>query len=114
MEQTKKTYYVDPGRKELLPEGAEREGHFRIFVTDEELEYFKMVFNESYSAEIDTFLRAHIPYIEYHISPENDHYDRTLIGLYGLIYLFGDEEAKHHVKEMGILKGNTLNNEPGY
>lgn len=108
MEEVKRTYYVDPASKEVLPAG-EGEGNFRIEATDEEAAFIRQIFNEEYSAEVDTFIRAHVPYLDYSYQKENDHYDRALITIYGLIYELGDEEAKRHIEGMGILDEYRLN-----
>lgn len=108
MEKMKRTYYVDPASKEVLPT-PEGEGHFKIEATEEEAHYIKRVFAENYSAEVETFVRAHVPYLDYSYDKENDHYDQALLAAYGLIYKFGDEEAKRHIEEMGILDKYRLN-----
>ncbi|HEY9577981.1 MAG TPA: hydrolase [Pseudobacillus sp.] len=108
MEEVKRIYYVDPASKEVLPT-AEGEGNFRIEATDQEAAFIKRVFEEEYNAEIETFVRAHVPYLDYSYKEKNDHYDRALIAIYGLIYKFGDEEARRHIDGMGILDKYRLN-----
>ena len=45
------------------------------------------VFDDKHKADLETYVRSHIPFREYHKDPENDHYDA----------------ARHHIDEMGIL-----------
>ncbi|MEK4027682.1 MULTISPECIES: hydrolase [Bacillaceae] len=108
MEEVKRIYYVDPASKEVLPTAAS-EGNFRIEATDQEAAFIKRVFEEEYGAEIETFVRAHVPYLDYSYKEKNDKYDRALIAIYGLIYKFGDEQARRHIDEMGILDEYRLN-----
>ncbi|KKB36487.1 hypothetical protein [Bacillus thermotolerans] len=102
MEQEKHIYYVDPASREMLPT-SDAKGNFRIAVTEEEADFIRQILSENYSAEVSTFARAHVPYLDYSIDPQDDQYDRSLIAIYGLIYKFGDEEARHHIDQMGIL-----------
>lgn len=60
-------------------------------------------FDKSESTELSNFLRAHIPFREYHHDPENDAYDEILKKVYQLIYQLGDSEAKEQIKSMGVL-----------
>ena len=77
--------------------------NFKIEATDNEIIQLRELFDQNYSTEWQNFFRAHVPYIQYHYDRENDAYDETLINIYQLIYQLGDQEAKQHISEMGIL-----------
>jgi hypothetical protein len=77
--------------------------NFKVEATDEEIIQLRELFDQKYSTEWQNFYRAHIPYLQYHYDRENDAYDETLMNIYQLIYTLGDQEAKQHISEMGIL-----------
>ena len=102
MEQEKLTYYVDLASESVLPEPLESPS-FVIQATRKEAEVLRAVFEKTYEEDLETYVRAHIPFREYHIDPENDRYDASLKMIYAIIYQLGDAEAKKHIEEMGIL-----------
>ncbi|WP_046175313.1 hypothetical protein [Domibacillus indicus] len=103
MEQGKKTYYVDLNSESILSEPIDSPS-FVIHADEKEIEMLQAVLDDKYDADLETFVRAHIPYLEYHHDPGNDHYDGSQKVLYALIYLLGDKAAKQHIQEMGILE----------
>ncbi|MCL6585676.1 MAG: hydrolase [Anoxybacillus sp.] len=76
---------------------------FQIEATDEEIIQLREYFDQNYSTDIQNFFRAHVPYIQYHYDRENDAYDETLKKIYQLIYKLGNEEAKQHIRSMGVI-----------
>lgn len=102
MEQEKKTYYVDLNSESMLPEPIDSPS-FVIHATDQEAEVVKAVMEKKYEADLDTFVRSHIPYLEYSHDPENDRFDASQKMMYALLYALGDEAAKKHIRSMGIL-----------
>lgn len=102
MEQEKRTYYVDLNSESILLEPIDSPS-FVIHATEKEVEVLEGVLEDKYEADLETYVRSHIPYLEYHHDPENDHYDASQKILYSMIYLLGNEEAKQHIKQMGIL-----------
>ncbi|WP_183185664.1 hydrolase [Anoxybacteroides voinovskiense] len=76
---------------------------FQIEATDEEIIQLREYFDQNYSTDIQNFFRAHVPYIQYHYDRENDAYDETLKKIYQLIYQLGNEEAKQHIRSMGVI-----------
>ena len=111
MEQDKRVYYVDLNSGDVLENPIESSPSFRIKANYEELNQLKKCFNELYSADLETFERAHIPYLEYHHDPENHHYDASLKKIYAAIYELGDEEAKRSIEQIGILDERKSNSE---
>lgn len=103
MEEEKKIYYVDLNSESILPEPIDSPS-FVIHATKKEVEVLQAVMDDKYEADLETYVRSHIPYLEYHHDPENDHYDASQKVLYSIIYLLGDEAAKQHIKQMGILE----------
>jgi hypothetical protein len=102
MEQEKKIYYVDLNSESILPEPIDSPS-FVIHATEKEVGVLQAVMEDKYEADLETYVRSHIPYLEYHHDPENDHYDASQKVLYSILYLLGDEAAKQHIKQMGIL-----------
>ncbi|PLR71923.1 hydrolase [Bacillus sp. UMB0728] len=110
MMEEKKDYYIDIENGQIHPGKAEGEDwQFRVFADDEEIHQLAKYLNINYDADLKTFVRSHIPFLEYHKDPQNDEYDATIEQAYALIYQLGDEEARAHVKSMGILSGEELN-----
>lgn len=105
MESNKKTYYISIANGEIMQSSTDSSWNFRIEATNEEIIRLRELFDQNYSTEWQNFFRAHVPYVQYHYDRENDAYDETLQKVYQLIYQLGDEEAKKHIMEMGILSG---------
>jgi hypothetical protein len=100
----KKVYYVEVATGEISQSATSSSWNFRIEATDDEIIKLREYFDQNYSTEVQNFLRAHIPYVEYHHDSGNDAYDKALKEIYGMLYELGDEEAKSHIESMGILK----------
>ncbi|PLT32916.1 hydrolase [Bacillus sp. V5-8f] len=101
----KKTYYVDLVSGDVLDRRAiEENPSFKIEATDMELHELRTYLQESYTADLQAYVRSHIPYVEYHKDPANDRYDQSMKKIYAMIYQLGDMEAKRHIEEMGILE----------
>ncbi|MBS4175931.1 hydrolase [Lederbergia citrea] len=103
----KKTYYISVGAGEIMTTANDSPWQFKIEATDDEITRLREIFDSNYDNSIDDFLRAHIPFIEYHNDPTNDQHDENLIRIYEMIHRLGDEEARNHVENMGILNGFT-------
>jgi len=101
----KKTYYVHVGNGEILTTSQDSPWNYRIFATDEEITRLREIFESNYSVEWQNFFRSHAPYVQYHYDRENDAYDRNLRKIYEMIYQLGDDEAKNHIEQIGILDG---------
>lgn len=102
MIEDKKTYYVDLTSESILTEPLDSPS-FVIHATEQEVNVLRAIFEKKYEADLETFVRSHIPYLEYHHDPENDHYDASQKIIYSIIYLLGNEEAKQHIEQMGVL-----------
>lgn len=102
MEQEKQTYYVDMNSESILREPLDSPS-FVIHATEQEVKVLRSIFEDKYGAELETFVRAHIPYLEYHIDPGNDHFDASQKIIYAILHQLGNKEAKQHIEQMGIL-----------
>lgn len=103
MEQQKKTYYVSLESGEISQVKSASSWEYKIEATDEEILQLRQLFNENYSNEIGTFLRAHVPFVEYHNDSSNDKYDQNMLKAYKMIYDLGDDEAKSFIRSQNII-----------
>lgn len=103
MEQTKKTYYVDIGSGEISQNPSASSWNFKIEANDEEITQLREEFSYNYDMGVQNFIRAHIPFEEYHNDKENHAQDNSLIRIYEMLHQLGDQETKNHIESMGIL-----------
>ncbi|WP_071460464.1 hydrolase [Bacillus massilinigeriensis] len=99
----KKRYYIDIGSGEITQSRSSSVWNYTIEANDEEIIALREIFEQNYSVDWQNFLRAHVPYVQYHYDKQNDAQDRLLIDIYRTIYQLGDPEAKKHIESMGIL-----------
>lgn len=102
MDQTKETYYVDLVSESILPEPLESTS-FVVQANRQEIHALETVLEKKHEADMETYVRSHIPFLEYHHDPENDRYDAQQKMLYAIIYQLGDDVARAHIEQMGIL-----------
>ncbi|WP_191562057.1 hydrolase [Metabacillus idriensis] len=110
MELEKRTYFVDIASGEIFENPVESSPSFKILANQSELNELKSFYSENSRADFQTFQRAQVPFREYHHDRENKDYDDTLRKIFAMIYLLGDEEAKRHIEEYGILEDNHSTN----
>ncbi|WP_318507901.1 hydrolase [Bacillus sp. T3] len=103
MNLSKKPYYISIGTGEIMQTATDSPWNFKIEATDDEITKLREYFDQNYSTEWQNFFRAHVPYIQYHYDRENDAYDNTMVKIYQMIYELGDEEAKQHIRSIGII-----------
>ena len=99
----KKTYYIEIASGMITQSAVDSTWNFKIEATDEEIRQLREYFDGTASSEIGNFIRAHIPFREYHNDPENDIYDDNLKSIYQLIHKLGDNDAKQHIESMGFI-----------
>ncbi|EKN63579.1 hypothetical protein [Schinkia azotoformans] len=99
----KQTYYISVGSRGISQIKTGTPFELEIEATDEEIRALRGVFDEMYTADVSGFVRAHIPFLEYHNDPENDKMDRELMNVYQMLYDLGKTETKQHIESMGIL-----------
>lgn len=73
---------------------------FKIELDPDKVFIFKKLFNQLNSLEFDNAVRAHLPYLPYHLDEENDEIDNRLKKIYALIHEFGDEKIKEFVEQL--------------
>jgi len=103
MGESKKTYYIDISSGEISQSSSASSWNFKIEATDEEITQLREEFNYNYDMDIQNFIRAHIPFDEYHNDKENHAQDQSLIRIYEMLHRLGDIETKKHIESMGIL-----------
>lgn len=103
MESSKKTYYISIGTGSIMQTATDSPWNFKIEATDEEITKLRDYFDQNDSTDLQNFFRAHVPYIQYHYDRENDAYDETMVRIYKMIYQLGDDEAKQHIRSIGIV-----------
>jgi hypothetical protein len=103
MSEGKKTYYINISEGVITPVSTATPWNFKIEATDEEITALREIFEQSYSTGWQNFMRAHVPYVQYHYDRENDALDGQLLKVYEMIHELGDSEAKQHIESMGIL-----------
>ncbi|PGZ99118.1 hydrolase [Bacillus pseudomycoides] len=101
----KKTYYVSVANGEISQVKTANTYSFMIEATDEEILRIREYFDNAYREDLGTFLRSHVPFIEYDYDSNNDRYDEQLQEAYRMIYELGDHEAKELIAQMGIING---------
>lgn len=102
----KKTYFIDVGTGEISQSSTSSTWNYQIQANTDEIIELRELFDQNYSTEWQNFIRAHIPFVEYHHDRENDAYDDTIQQVYALIYKLGNEEARRHIESMEILEVN--------
>jgi len=99
----KKTYYIGIASGEISQSPYDSPWNFKIEATKDEIASLRKCFDGSEEVEFGNFIRAHIPFLEYHHDNENDIQDEKLHLAYRIIHQLGDDEAKRHIEGMGIL-----------
>lgn len=103
----KKTYYISVGNGEIMTSATDSPWQFQIEATDDEITKLREIFDSSDENSVYDFLRAHLPFVEYHNDATNDQYDQNLLRAYNMIYELGDDEARAHLDQIGILEDFT-------
>ncbi|NMD72136.1 hydrolase [Bacillus sp. DNRA2] len=103
LDQTKKPYYIALASGQIMKTATDSPWDFKIEADDDEITKLREYFDQNYSTEWQSFIRAHVPYVQYHYDRENDAYDETLVQIYKMIYELGDEEAKQHIRSIGVV-----------
>ncbi|MFD3448707.1 hypothetical protein ACFDTO_29430 [Microbacteriaceae bacterium 4G12] len=101
----KRTYYISIARGEISQVKSANTYSFAIQATDEEIIKLREIFDQAYEADMRSFWRSHVPFLEYHHDPQNDAYDERLQEAYKMIYELGDHEAQELIAQMGIING---------
>lgn len=108
MEEVKKPFYIDIKNVQIYPEPDEADWQFKIFATDKEIAQLRECIQKTYEADLKTFSRAHIPFLEYHKDSQNEEYDTAMKAIYAMIYKLGDAKTRNHIENMGILNTDRI------
>ncbi|GHH99425.1 hydrolase [Neobacillus kokaensis] len=111
MEQPKHTYYINIQSHEIAPEPFMSEWDFKIEATDREIASLEQLFDDNYQTDWESYIRSHVPFLEYHHDPQNLEYDMRMVTIYAMLYQLGDTNTRNHIREMGILSEDFLNNQ---
>ncbi|WP_075620140.1 transposase [Paenisporosarcina indica] len=84
-------YYLHP---------EESQWEYEIDAAPEVLTVIDRLFEQKETFESKAFWRAHVPYVPYHLDPENDGVDLQLKKLYAVIHEYGNDEAKQHIETL--------------
>lgn len=106
MEGKKNTYYLNLESGEVLEEPVEPEGHFTLHATNEEILRLREYLDENHNDDWQAFGKAHLLLDDAEM--ENRKYDHAMKEVYKMIYQLGDQEARNHVQNMGILDESRL------
>ncbi|PFP27625.1 hydrolase [Bacillus sp. AFS073361] len=109
MNELKHSYYINIQSHEIFSEPDGSEWDFRIEATDKEVAVLERLFDKTEETDWESYFRAHIPYLEYHHQPQNKDYDLRILLIYTLLHYLGDEDTRAHIREMGILNGEFVN-----
>lgn len=94
------TFYVSVMNQSYnyFPVGAPCE--FKLELDHQRAKIFKSLFRQLDSLDFHNLVRAHLPYIPYHLDEANDEIDHRLKKVYALIHEFGDKETKQFVEQL--------------
>ena len=98
----KKTYYISVGNGQISQVKTADTYNFEIHATDEEILQLREYFDKGYKEDLGSFVRSHVPFVEYHHDSNNDRYDAQLQKAYQLIYDLGNHKTKELIAQMGI------------
>ncbi|TDQ40300.1 hydrolase [Aureibacillus halotolerans] len=101
----KQVYTVSVAKREINANESNSPFEFRVVATEEEIDILREMFHLLDSHTFDTFVRAHVPFLQYHEDRENDQYDRQMIHIYGYIEQIGDERTREHIHSMNLSGG---------
>lgn len=73
---------------------------FKLTMPSEKAEIFEYLFQQIDSIEFHNAVRAHLPYLPYHMDESNHEIDYRLMKVYALIHEFGDEDTKKFVEQL--------------
>ncbi len=102
-QQGKHTYYVSIANGEISQVETASPWDYKIEATDDEIIQLREYFEQIYSSDWQGFFRAHVPYVQYHHDPQNDAVDETMKQVYKMLYELGDEDAREHIKSIGLI-----------
>ena len=73
---------------------------FKLELEPHKARVFQRLFGYIYQLESSNMVRAHLPFIPYHMDELNHDIDHRYKQIYALIHEFGDEQAREFVEQM--------------
>jgi hypothetical protein len=102
MEQ-KRTYYINISSGEISQSASDSPWNYQIEATPEDIQTLRSYFDQNEKVDLPNFIRAHIPFLEYHHDKVNDIQDHQLKQIYQFIYQHASDDTKQHIESIGIL-----------
>lgn len=76
---------------------------FVIYATEGDISLLRAKLDKMNGADMQTYIRAHIPFKPYHEDSANDLHDESFTEAYQMIYQLGDETTKEEIRSLGVL-----------
>ncbi|KGR88812.1 transposase [Ureibacillus massiliensis 4400831 = CIP 108448 = CCUG 49529] len=73
---------------------------FELKMNSEKARIFERLFLQIDSLEFHNAVRAHLPYLPYHLDESNHEIDSRIAKIYALIHEFGDDDTKEFVEKL--------------
>ena len=105
----KHSYCINIQSHEIFTEPNGAEWDFRIYATESQIAVLERLFDKTDETDWESYIRAHIPFLEYHHQPQNKEYDLRILLIYSLLHYLGDVKTRAHIHEMGILNEEFVN-----
>lgn len=96
-------YYISVQSRTIMKNQGDATYELEIVATPEEILQLENLFETQEDFELETFVRAHYPAVQYHHDNSNDGYDMVLKEIYQKLYSLGTQETKKHIESMNIL-----------
>jgi hypothetical protein len=96
-------YYVSVQSRTIMENQGDAAYELDIIATPEDVEKLVKLFESLEDTDEASFIRTHIPAVQYHHDEVNDDYDRYLNEIYKTLYTVGTKETKAHIASMRIL-----------
>ena len=74
--------------------------NFKLELEPLKARVFQKIFGQIYQLETSNMIRAHLPFIPYHMDELNHDIDHCYKQIYALIHEFGDEQTKEFVEQL--------------
>ncbi|WP_085991499.1 hydrolase [Oceanobacillus senegalensis] len=104
----KQKYYINVANGEISHRKHDNNDYLVINATNGEISYLRRKLESMHEASFSSFIRAHIPIVEYHNDSANDAYDDNLLEVYQMLYDLGNKQTREHIKSMGILDNHSM------
>ena len=96
----KQTYYVSVPNLTCTAYPGARPYDFKVELEPHKARVFQKLFQRIYMLEESNMVRAHLPFLPYHMDELNHDIDHRYKQIYTLLHEFGDEETKEFVRQM--------------